>query len=184
MKSFLPKNFIVLLTCWIIMLGADAWPAPVSADRLIFDPGLRKIIRQEIANSQVSVAVEVYKLTDRQVIADLAKAAADGVKVQVILCSSQVTNQKAAAQLRNSGALVRWYPLSQTNQIMHLKMGIFDCQRLIFGSPNWTYWGLTKHHEGILIAESPGLLQQAGEQFACDWECSLDKPQLPKRQRK
>jgi phosphatidylserine/phosphatidylglycerophosphate/cardiolipin synthase-like enzyme len=146
-------------------LAAD----PGKTFKLIYDPHIRMEIQGAIRASRVSIEVEVFKLTDRGVIHDLVQAARRNVRVRIILCPSQKKNRQAAARLQKAGANVRWYPLTRKNQIMHLKLGCFDKEKLVFGSPNWTYWGLTLHHEGILVITREILIQEVLKQFEADW---------------
>jgi len=160
---------------WVGVLVPGSWATDGSSDfQLVFDPEIRPLIRSAIAESKKGIAVEVFKLTDRGVIADLAKAAERGVQVRIILCPSQRSNQKAAARLLRAGAQIRWYPLTHKNQIMHLKLGSFDQKLLIFGSPNWTYWGLTLHHEGVLVITRAEIISEMQIQFESDWSKSTD----------
>jgi phosphatidylserine/phosphatidylglycerophosphate/cardiolipin synthase-like enzyme len=143
--------------------------------QLVFDPQLRSLIRDSIAETQKSIIVEVYKITDRGVISDLAQAAKRGIGVRIILCPSQKSNYKAAQKLSQAGVQVRWYPVQRKNQIMHLKLGCFDQTKLVFGSPNWTYWGLTLHHEGVLVIRQSDVIQNMLKQFEKDWDKSWEK---------
>lgn len=52
---------------------------------------------------------------------------------------------------------------------MHLKAAEVDHGRLLFGSCNWTYWGQTLHHEGMLHLEGKALVHQMLDQFEQDW---------------
>lgn len=158
--------------------NCDLPPASI----LSFDPGLREQVLHAIEQSRTEIAVEVYKLTDQGVAAALAKASQRGVKVRVILCPSEASNRSAAQRLRRAGAGVGWYPLSRPEQIMHLKMAVLDREQLLFGSANWTYWGLTLHHEGVLTLRDPALVARALEQFEVDWQRSSGQS-MPARTR-
>ncbi|MCD4812114.1 phospholipase D family protein [bacterium] len=165
------KTWIVVLAV-LLLCAVSSFAKNADDIRVVFDPDLRSLIRGAITQSEKSVDVEVFKMTDRGVIADLGNAAGEGVAVRVILCPTQKSNQKAANKLLGTGAKVRWYPVTKKNQIMHVKMGLFDMQRLIFGSPNWTYWGLTIHHEGVLDISLPAVVDEMQGRFEVDWEKS------------
>jgi phosphatidylserine/phosphatidylglycerophosphate/cardiolipin synthase-like enzyme len=164
----------ILLALFICLTPIIAWPAGLPSDdvQLQFDPGLERVVLQEITACQSSIELEMYKLTDRPVIRALQRAAQQGVLVRVILCLSEKDNLRAAKKLLTAGVQQLWYPLSRPNQIMHLKMAIFDHQKMIFGSSNWTFSGLNINHEGILILEKPEIISQALDRFENDWRVS------------
>ncbi|MBN1596011.1 phospholipase D family protein [candidate division FCPU426 bacterium] len=173
------KTKILLLglgLCLCMLQPARAVTPTACCGQWVFDPHIRAVVREKIAASALHIEVAVFKLTDRGVIADLARAARRGVRVRIILCPSQKSNDKTAAVLAKTGVEVRFYPLQRKNQIMHLKLACFDNSMMIFGSPNWTYWGLTLHHEGVLLIQAPQLIQEAGAQFETDWEKSAPWP--------
>lgn len=146
--------------------------------RLVFDPGLRPQITAAVQQSRKRIAAELYKLSDRDVIAALAQAARRGVNVQIILCPTQDSNYQTAAALSRAGADIRWYPITQEHPIMHLKLAVFDDQRLLFGSANWTHWGLTLNHEGLFFTDSQALVKPVLRRFAADWRKSSPHPPL------
>ncbi len=168
------RRAVFLVGLGLICLAPLARAAAESgaATQLRFAPGLRAVVRGAITDSQTSVDVMVYKLTDRGLIKDLSQAGRRGVRVRVILCPTQTSNQKAAAKIKQAGAAVRWYPLDRPNRIMHVKLAVFDQARLLFGSANWTYWGMTLHHESILDTTQAELVAQSVKQFELDWEKS------------
>jgi phosphatidylserine/phosphatidylglycerophosphate/cardiolipin synthase-like enzyme len=158
---------IVLLTA---LLHAETIP---SEDiQLLFDPLLEKVVLQAISDSRESIELEMFRLTDRRVVKALQKAANRGVLVRVILCPSQPDNTYAAKKLLASGAQQLWYPLTEPNQIMHLKMAVFDGKLLLFGSPNWTFTGLNISHEAVMLISRTEIVNQARDRFEQDWRVS------------
>ncbi|NTV52401.1 MAG: hypothetical protein HGA76_05245 [Candidatus Firestonebacteria bacterium] len=137
--------------------------------RLLFNPGLEKAVCEKIEHVRQSLEIEMYDLSNKAVLHQMARAQQRGVVVRIILCPTQETNIKSAETLRQAGCDVRWFALNRPGRKMHLKTGIFDDRILLFGSPNWTYAGLTFNHEGLLVVSRLSTVHQARAQFESDW---------------
>jgi len=52
---------------------------------------------------------------------------------------------------------------------MHRKLAIVDGKRLFAGSVNWSYNGLARNEELMLLVEDPEIARKLDEIFAGDW---------------
>jgi phosphatidylserine/phosphatidylglycerophosphate/cardiolipin synthase-like enzyme len=52
---------------------------------------------------------------------------------------------------------------------MHRKLAIVDGKRLFAGSVNWSYNGLARNEELMLLVGDPDAAQQLAQIFAEDW---------------
>jgi phosphatidylserine/phosphatidylglycerophosphate/cardiolipin synthase-like enzyme len=166
--------FIFLRIC-----ASLAWLAPnaIAGSTFLANAELREALLTEIVNSRSSIDAELYKLSDRELVRALAQAGRNGVRVRILLCPAQAGNQAAAVKISEAGGEVRWFPISRPNQIMHLKAALFDSNCLWFGSANWTYWGMTLHHEAAIRTDEAGLCHSFQEMFEKDWNgASLQPP--------
>src|SRR5207245_1733300 len=78
--------------------------------------------------------VEMYVMTDGQVMAALGTAARRGVDVWVLLDPNQDLNQAAATRLRDAGVGARFYRTS--GEKLHAKAMVVDGRTLLVGSAN------------------------------------------------
>jgi phosphatidylserine/phosphatidylglycerophosphate/cardiolipin synthase-like enzyme len=183
-----PSHLIWAWACLVLVLICGhplyAERLPSEDVQLSFDPDLKRTILDAVNSSQKSLDLEMFKMTDRDVIHALQQAAKRGVAVRVILCPSEEANVGTAKKLLSAGISQLWYPLTKKDQIMHLKMAIFDHQRLLFGSVNWTFTGLTVNHEGLVLIDRLAIVSQAADRFEEDWRASTQQRpwrQIPKR---
>lgn len=169
MRTLVPAPVLLVL-----FLCASLRAAPLASEdtQLLYNPKLEKAVLRAIEESRTSIELQMYRLTNRTVVKALQKASNRKVLVRVILCPSQPDNAWAAKKLKASGAQVLWYPVEEPGQIMHLKLALFDHRLLLFGSANWTYYGLNINREADLLITDPELVSQALDQFEADWRIS------------
>src|ERR1700737_5514131 len=119
-------------------------PSP-AADRtvqvLTTHPGetIRAAALTAIGAAHHSIDIEMFVLSDRLVL-ELVSAARRGVRLRVLLDSTQPQNAAALGQLRSAGAAVRFYRQSN-DELLHAKLGIFDAGTAPFGRWNWARSG-------------------------------------------
>jgi cardiolipin synthase len=131
---------------------------------------VRPAVLDAIATARNSVFVEMYVLTDGQVMSALGSAARRGVEVWVLFDPNQELNQAAAARLRQSGVTVRFYRSS--GEKLHAKAMVVDGRRLTVGSANWTSSGFTRNHELDAVVENSPLAEAALARMEADWRAS------------
>src|SRR5258708_14690480 len=68
------------------------------------------VVLDEISGARRQIFIEMYVMTDSEVIAALSAAARRGVAVFILFDPNQDLNQLAAARLRDAGVNVRFYP--------------------------------------------------------------------------
>ena len=151
-------------------------PSP-AADRIVqvltTHPGesIRAAALAAIAAARESIDVEMFVLSDRLVLEALLSAARRGVRVRVLLDSTQPQNAAAFGLLQPAGAAVRFY--RQTgDELLHAKLGIFDAGAVLFGSCNWSRSGFTRNHELDLLVREPRLARTFLSQLEQDWAAS------------
>jgi phosphatidylserine/phosphatidylglycerophosphate/cardiolipin synthase-like enzyme len=131
---------------------------------------VRPVVLDAIAAAKTEVFIEMYVMTDSEVIADLSEAARRGVAVFILFDPNQALNQRAAVHLREAGVHVRFYRTS--GEKLHAKAMEVDRHRLIVGSANWTRSGFLHNHELDAAIESAALASQALARMESDWKVS------------
>jgi phosphatidylserine/phosphatidylglycerophosphate/cardiolipin synthase-like enzyme len=101
---------------------------------------------QMISTAKHHIYLELFVLTDVDVIDSLINAHHDGIDVRVLLDPKQSANQKAYTELKNNGMKVSFYPV-KGDQKFHIKMGVADSKEVIIGSCNWSKKGFYGNHE-------------------------------------
>ena len=112
-------------------------------------PGDKYKIVDQIDSAQESIYMEMYTLTDEDVIGSLISAKERGVDVKVILDNGQEYNKDAYITLGGSGVSVEWS--DPQFKITHSKLMIIDNETVVLGSPNFTHSGLNVYREVGLI---------------------------------
>lgn len=151
---------------------AGGHPSPLAAQSgevAQTSPGdeIRAMVEGALNGARHRAFVEMYTLTDSEVIADLVRARHRGVVVRVILDPNQAYNLHADAVLRAGGVEARWYPIPK-GALLHAKIGLFD-SLLVLGSANWTLSGFGVNHELDIETDDSAAVQAYVSRFESDW---------------
>lgn len=128
-------------------------------------------VLQSIKNANHSIDVGMYWLTDRKAIDELCKASTDRhVRVRVLLSRSD-ENRPAREKLEEAGIEVKVFTPPQDDQKIsyHTKMAIFDDEKVILGSCDWTTQAFYLNHELNISARDSGLALYMKAGFEKDW---------------
>ncbi|WP_157067004.1 phospholipase D-like domain-containing protein [Alicyclobacillus shizuokensis] len=124
--------------------------APKTQPPLVTDGQIETQVIQAIQSAHQLVCLEAFDLTDRDVLNALIEAVNRGIIVEVLLDPNQPYNRKAAEELRDAGATVRFYrPYGE--EWMHAKiLDVDHGTTFIIGSANFSHQAYTYNHEGDL----------------------------------
>ena len=142
-----------------------AWAGEV---QVYTDREIRPALLEFLNGAEKSIDVEMYVLTDAEVIDAIERAEDRGVQVRLILDPNQSSSQAHVERLKRHGVEVKWFPVNKPAQ-MHRKLATVDGTKLSAGSVNWTHNGLAKNEELMLIVEDPEIARKLDEIFAEDW---------------
>lgn len=143
-------------------------PAPSttpSSIEVYFSPrgGCTEAIVRELGNAQSSVLVQAYSFTSAPIAKTLVAAHQRGVRVEVILDSSQKSDKYSEVDfLTNMGIPTR---LDGQHAIAHNKVMIIDNRVVITGSFNFTRSAETNNAENLLVIRDAAL----AERYAANW---------------
>jgi phosphatidylserine/phosphatidylglycerophosphate/cardiolipin synthase-like enzyme len=140
--------------CLALLLAFTSYAAEI---KVFFSPdgGCTDAITNELAKAKRSVLVQAYSFTS----APIAKAVVDahkrGVKVAVLLDTSQRSEKYSSADfLKNAG--VPTY-IDAKHRIAHNKVMVIDGQTVITGSFNFTKGAEESNAENLLIINDPAV---------------------------
>ncbi len=159
------RDVLAVVCATAFLLAPAAWGGEV---HVYTDREIRTALLEFLHGAEKSIDVEMYVLTDAEVIDALERAEQRGVQVRMILDPNQQGNQKHVERLKQHGVEVKWFPINKPAQ-MHRKLAIVDGKRLFAGSVNWTHNGLARNEELMLLVEDPEIARKLGETFAEDW---------------
>src|SRR5260221_4559759 len=132
----------------------------------------RTPIINAINNAQQSVEVEVYLLSDKQIISALEQAQARGVSVKVMLeqhpFGGSSSNPKTKLMLSQANISVEW--TSSAFSLTHEKAIIIDHKELFVLNQNLTTSAFSKNREYDVIDNNPGDVAEAEQIFSADWQ--------------
>lgn len=141
----------------------------------------RKPVLDELSNAKRSITLEVYLLSDRQIIDALKQAQGRGVKVQVMLEQHPYGGAGNTAdvfrELQQAGIDIKWS--DPTFRFTHIKTFVIDNQTAIIMSLNLTKSAFTSNRELGVITTVPADVRQAAAIFTADWNRTGEPPAGP-----
>ncbi len=125
------------------------------------EQALNAIIKN-IDLSKKSIKITIYNFTHKKIAKRLKAAAKRGVKIEIIFDNRSASKDKKRSMLyylakyKNITVYKLKGKLSKNKKysgIMHLKTALFDHNRILFGSANWSYSAFSKNYELIYITK-------------------------------
>jgi len=138
---------------------------------LCFTPpsGCGTLIAQEIARAKESIYVQAYGLTSGIIVNQLIQAKNRGVKVQVLLDKSNVSDKwSKMMDLVNANVSVR---IDKVSGIAHNKVIIIDEQKVITGSFNFTNAADKRNAENVIIINN----KSVAKEYLNNWQNRCNK---------
>jgi cardiolipin synthase len=139
---------------------------------IFIEPGDgRAPLLDEIAAARRSIDLEVYIVTDDEILQALEDAQRRGVAVRVILEEHPFGGgggqDEIFARLENAGIAVRWG--NPVFRFSHIKMFVVDDAVTIIMNQNLTESAFTTNREFGVVTNRPDAVQAAAAIFAADW---------------
>ncbi len=156
----------------IAIFNAD-WnrtPAQFNDPNLVISPvNSRHDFLSLIGSAHHTLLIEAEEMNDSAIESALASAAQHGVKVEVILPSSNSSsNDQGIATIKQGGVQVREDP----QLYMHAKIIVVDGSEAFVGSENISTQSLDQNRElGIIVSDS-SVLNKLQSTFQTDWNVS------------
>lgn len=141
----------------------------------------RAPVLDEIRAATRSIRLQIYLLSDQEIIDALKAADRRGVDVRVMLEDTPyggAGNQpEVFVELQRAGIDVRW--ANPAYRFTHIKMFIFDERVAVIMNLNLTRSAFTRNREFGVITTRPGDVQQALAIFEADWNRAPDPADGP-----
>ncbi|MBL4637315.1 MAG: DUF1669 domain-containing protein [Kofleriaceae bacterium] len=156
--------------CHDVMKAIEASkPARRTQLDVLFSPGETCLgaINSLLSSAKTKIDICVFTITDNRITSEILQAAKRGVATRVISDNDKSEDLGSDIErLRDSGVLVR---LDRSENHMHHKFAIFDDQKVLTGSYNWTRSAATKNRENILISNALSAVQSYSDEFERLW---------------
>lgn len=141
--------------------------------RLVVEPSAGEgPVVQALNRAARTVFMEMYILTDRRIIRALERAAAQGVKVYVLLEHHPLglgpQPERAANALRAAGVFVRWARPDVT--LTHAKFLVIDDRVAIIGTANLSRSAFSHNREFLVLDQREQDVREASNLFRADWD--------------
>lgn len=175
---------------WAVSNNHDPNALGLHGDPTISDPNIRvfstgpsrstikQAVIDNIREAKKSIEIQMFTLTDDDLVSELQGAAERGVDVRLLLCDNKeifhlptfhVPNLPTALQARKSGVDVKWYVNPEFTQ-MHSKVMVFDEAKTMLGSMNGIHNAFRGIHEYYAEIKDKELAQQMSSKFQADWD--------------
>ena len=120
-----------------------------------------------LRTARQSVDICVFTITDNRIADEIELVHRRGVRVRVITDNDKTFDPGSDAdRLARCGVEVR---VDQTDKHMHHKFAIFDGQRVLTGSYNWTRSAADQNEENIIVTDDRKLVAQFNAEFERLW---------------
>jgi mitochondrial cardiolipin hydrolase len=136
----------------------------------VFSPGngpLMEIIRQ-FDRARKTADVCVFTITDDRISSAIQRAHDRGVEIRILSDDDKSFDEGSDIQRLKSGGIACRMDVGRTAH-MHHKFAIFDGQRLLTGSFNWTRSATDFNEENLLVTSDPVLVQAFADRFEKLW---------------
>lgn len=175
--------FILLLSIFLTITSP-------SHAKIKFTQHCEKETIKLINNSQDSIDIAVYSINNLNILDSLIKAKNKGIKIRILTDRLQAFGKSSKVKLlHDAGFDIK---VHSVNRIMHHKFAIFDNQKAIEGSFNWTHSASTKNAEDCNIFNDNKDVKTLRRRFNKLWklndkdisECYFENMVLDKDKRK
>ena len=182
LKVMIFKCFLALLM--IMVLSVNTCLAGVK-----FTKNCEKEAINLIKNSTQTIDIAVYSINNLNIIEALIRAKERGVEIRILTDRLQAFGTSSKVKLLHDiGFDIK---VHSVDRIMHHKFAIFDNQKVIEGSFNWTNSAATKNAEDCNIFEKEEDILTLNKRFKQLWnknkkntsECYFDNMKVEKSKR-
>ncbi len=124
---------------------------------------IKRRVISEFNNSTSSISIAMAYFTDREIAMSLIEASKRGVKIDIILSSSD-QNEIVTLMLKGGNIPVEIFNTKNRGS-MHHKLCLIDNHISINGSFNFTYNASNRNNEGIIITDESGVYKTFKDEF-------------------
>ncbi len=178
------RSLLVLIYLFLFSINITTSHAQIS-----FTNKCEKEVIKLINNSTENIDIAVYSINNLNIIDSLIKAKDRGVKIRILTDRIQAFGKSSKVKLlHDAGFDIK---IHSKDRIMHHKFAIFDNQRAIEGSFNWTYSAANKNSEDCNIFDDEKDIKTLKRRFKKLWkvngmeisECYFENMKVEKEKR-
>jgi len=130
-------------------------------------PGPRQAIIDQVCRSTRQIDICVFTITDNRITRHLIDAFRRDIKMRILTDDDKSEDRGSDIdQLADVGIPIK---TDHTPNHMHHKYAIFDCERILSGSYNWTRSASERNNENLVLHSHPGLVNQFQREFDRLW---------------
>ena len=164
------RNGVVEWLEEVVKVLSPVEPAKAIQSNAYFSPGddcpgrIIDLIRQ----ARRTIDICVFTITHDMIADAIVKAHRGGVIVRIVTDEGKSFDAGSdVSSLRRSGVAVR---IEKTDYHMHHKFAIFDGEKLLNGSYNWTRGAAQHNQENFIVTNDPALVKAFSRVFLQLWE--------------
>jgi cardiolipin hydrolase len=154
----------------LVRSGGSSSRAPWPPAEAHFGPGdnCPRRIRQLLGAARHKVDICVFTITDNRISSAISDAHRRGVRVRIITDNDKVHDAGSDIQeLASAGIPIK---VDRTQYHMHHKFALFDGNRLLTGSYNWTRGAAEYNEENFVVTSNPDLVNPFNQVFEQLWQ--------------
>lgn len=157
-----------LLAGALVGVRTEAW---AQAQAFFSSDGVQQQLLRLIDGSRQTIDLAVFEFSSKPLAAALARARSRGVSVRLLLNAQNPQDMHLPAELAPLAPdhLRRLSGRSGHSGIMHNKFAVFDHQRVVTGSYNWTAGAEHSNYENALLEDDPQVVRAYDRQFEELW---------------
>lgn len=146
----------------------------------------KDILLQNMAQAQKSVYTAIFDFSDLDVVEGLIAAHRRGLDVRVLVDRHDaeekyvpmmryvdiygIPNLSPVSRLVQAKVPVKWFDASQKDAELHMKMSLFDGNKAMLGSTNYTYQAFNNFRETGVEMTGGRAVEQLSVMFVTDWQ--------------
>lgn len=169
-ESSATDPIVLLKWCQDVMKAIEATKAARRTQLDVhFSPGESCLatINSLLSSATKSIEICVFTITDNRISEAIIQAAKRGIETRVISDDDKSEDLGSDIdRLRDSGVSVR---TDRSENHMHHKFAIFDRQKVLTGSYNWTRSAATRNRENLLVSNSLTAVEAYAGEFERLW---------------
>ncbi len=142
----------------------------VQQENIYFSPGEECLgaILNHINSSNHIIKICLFTISDNRISDALISKHKRGVQIKIISDNDKIFDKGSdIEELSRAGIPVR---LDVTDKHMHHKFALFDNEKILTGSYNWTRSAERYNHENVLITDSKRVFRSFEKEFDALWK--------------
>jgi phosphatidylserine/phosphatidylglycerophosphate/cardiolipin synthase-like enzyme len=175
---------------YILTLALLIFQYTPSHAQITFTNKCEKEVIKLINNSNETIDIAVYSINNDKIVKALEKAKNRNIKIKILTDRIQAFGKSSKVKLLYDRDFD--IKIHSKDRIMHHKFAIFDNQKAVEGSFNWTYSAANKNAEDCNIFDNEKDIKTLKRRFKKLWkinekepsECYFENMKLNKEERK